>query len=91
MSEPETLTKSEFAAELMVGRPRISQLISQGLPVQEDGRIAVLTALNWIVENLDPLWCGNGSLLWHAANEWLELFDLKPVRRSRRGRPENRA
>jgi len=47
------ITKADLAARLGVSRPRISQLVSQGLPVREDGRVELESALSWIAEHTD--------------------------------------
>lgn len=47
------ITKAELAARLGVSRPRISQLVAQGLPVREDGRVELEPALSWIAEHTD--------------------------------------
>jgi hypothetical protein len=89
--EIEILTKSQFASEMQVGRPRISQLITMGMPTTPDNRVDVEQACRWIVANLDPLH-GRGAHLWNRAHTWVSIFDLPaPARRSKRGRPENRA
>lgn len=47
------ITKADLAARLGVSRPRISQLVGQGLPVREDGRVELESALSWIAEHTD--------------------------------------
>lgn len=47
------ITKADLAARLGVSRPRISQLVAQGLPVREDGRVELESALSWIAEHTD--------------------------------------
>lgn len=47
------ITKGDLAARLGVSRPRVSQLIAQGLPVREDGRVELESALSWIGEHTD--------------------------------------
>jgi len=47
------ITKADLAARLGVSRPRISQLVAQGLPVREDGRVELEPALAWIAEHTD--------------------------------------
>jgi hypothetical protein len=49
-SEP----KSDFAARVVLTKGRISQLITNGLPVRTDGQIDVAEGLSWIEANLDP-------------------------------------
>ncbi|MBF0246834.1 MAG: hypothetical protein HQL36_01980 [Alphaproteobacteria bacterium] len=48
------MSKAQFAREVGLSRGRISQLIGQGLPVREDGKIDRETALGWMEKNLDP-------------------------------------
>jgi phage terminase Nu1 subunit (DNA packaging protein) len=66
------LTKSEFAEELHVSCPRVSQFVKRGLPVRRDGRVDLERACAWVVENIDP-W-GEGSVARSHANEWLWLL-----------------
>lgn len=47
-------TKTEFAARVSLTKGRISQLVADGLPVRDDGRIDVDAGLAWIENNLDP-------------------------------------
>jgi hypothetical protein len=47
------ITKGDLAARLGVSRPRVSQLVAQGLPVREDGRVELESALSWIAEHTD--------------------------------------
>ena len=57
MSEkaPEFETKSAFAARVGLSRGRVSQLITRGLPLSEDGKhVRVDAALQWMVDELDP-------------------------------------
>ena len=58
---PKTDTKAGFAARVSVTKGRVSQLISQGLPVQPDGRIDIEKGLAWIEDNLDPVRRGKGG------------------------------
>ncbi|PVZ49687.1 hypothetical protein [Thalassobacter stenotrophicus] len=46
--------KSDFAARVGLTKGRISQLITNGLPVRPDGQIDVAEGLAWIEANLDP-------------------------------------
>ena len=56
-----TERKSAFAARVGLTRGRISQLITEGLPVRPDGRIDVDAGLAWIEDNLDPARRGKGG------------------------------
>lgn len=49
-----TQTKTAFAARVGLTKGRISQLIAEGLPVRNDGKIDVEAALGWMEKNLDP-------------------------------------
>jgi hypothetical protein len=58
------LTKSEFAARLKISSARVSQFLSQGLPVRSDGRIDLVRALKWCKANiLGPAGARAGDLL----------------------------
>lgn len=46
------MTKSQFAKELKISKPRISQLIKAGLPVGSDGSIDAKAALKWYRRNV---------------------------------------
>lgn len=47
-------SKSDFAARVGLTKGRISQLVTEGLPVRADGQIDVAIGLAWIENNLDP-------------------------------------
>ena len=47
-------SKTDFAARVGLTKARISQLVADGLPVREDGRIDVEAGLAWMEANLDP-------------------------------------
>lgn len=47
-------SKSDFAARVGLTKGRISQLVTEGLPVRADGQIDVAIGLTWIENNLDP-------------------------------------
>lgn len=47
-------SKSAFAARVGLTKGRISQLISDGLPVTAKGKIEIAAALEWLDRNLDP-------------------------------------
>ena len=49
----ETASKAEFARRLGVSKPRVSQLVSQGLPVLDDGRIDLAAGLAWVAQHVD--------------------------------------
>lgn len=49
----ETTSKAEFAKRLGVSKPRVSQLVGQGLPVLPDGRIDLSAALQWVAAHVD--------------------------------------
>jgi hypothetical protein len=46
------ISKAAFARELGVSKARISQLITRGLPVRDDGKIDRDTALTWVKRNV---------------------------------------
>ncbi|MDX3805301.1 MAG: hypothetical protein QHC89_02620 [Bosea sp. (in: a-proteobacteria)] len=50
----ETLSKKGFAERIGVSAGRVSQMITAGLPVQPNGRIALKPALAWVEANIDP-------------------------------------
>ncbi len=45
-------SKTDFAARLGVTKARISQLLGEGLPVRDDGRIDAMAGCGWVLENL---------------------------------------
>jgi len=49
----EIASKTEFAKRLGVSKPRVSQLVAQGLPVLPDGRINLAAALDWVAARVD--------------------------------------
>jgi len=46
------LTRSELAERLRLSKGRVSQLITQELPVEPDGRVDALAAGQWVLDNL---------------------------------------
>lgn len=48
MEPPEIITKAELATLLGVSRPRVSQLVRDGLPVRADGKLDREAALGWL-------------------------------------------
>jgi phage terminase Nu1 subunit (DNA packaging protein) len=57
----EIVTKAELALELEVSRPRISQFVQRGMPVRHDGKVDLLAACRWVVNNLDDYYCDFSS------------------------------
>lgn len=53
--ELRTVSKSGFAKLVGLTPGRISQLISQGLPVEPDGKVDVARGKLWIAGNVDPV------------------------------------
>jgi len=47
------VSKAALAEELAVSRARISQFVQLGMPVRADGRIDLLVACRWILDNID--------------------------------------
>lgn len=47
-------TKASLAAELGITKARVSQYVTKGLPVRDDGKINREPALNWIAQNNYP-------------------------------------
>jgi Mn-dependent DtxR family transcriptional regulator len=47
------ISKADLARHLGVSRPRVSQLIGQGMPARPDGRIDLQAALVWISQHSD--------------------------------------
>lgn len=52
ISAPSKVRKSAFAKLMKVSGARVSQMISMGLPVEDDGRIDVGHGREWIRENI---------------------------------------
>jgi hypothetical protein len=60
------INKTELAAELGVSRPRISQLVARGLPVEPDGSINLELAAFWVLDRLSESNAENGCARWNA-------------------------
>lgn len=56
------VNKTELARRLGVSAPRISQLLKRGLPVLQDGRIDLTSALTWISANVDRSNAGGSKM-----------------------------
>lgn len=54
MGEPRSLKKVDFAKLIGVSPGRVSHMIKDGLPVDQDGRIDVARGKLWIQANVDP-------------------------------------
>lgn len=50
----ERISKAAFALEIGVSKPRISQLVKQGLPLTDCGKVRRVEALAWYRENIAP-------------------------------------
>lgn len=50
---PPVISKSAFADELGLSKPRVTQLIEKGLPVRADGKLDRSAALAWYAANVD--------------------------------------
>lgn len=51
---PELLTRTEFAKHVGLAKSRITQLVSEGLPIRKDGKINLDRGKRWIDNHLDP-------------------------------------
>lgn len=51
---PEIVSKAAFAEEIGVSKPRVSQLVKQGLPLTPAGKVPRLEALAWYRETVTP-------------------------------------
>ena len=51
---PPVVSKAAFAEELGVAKSRISQLVSMGLPLTNNGKVPRAEALEWYRANIDP-------------------------------------
>lgn len=51
---PDVISKSAFAQEIGVSKPRVSQLVKEGLPVTANGKIDRAVALAWYQKNIEP-------------------------------------
>jgi hypothetical protein len=63
---PSLINKTELAAELGVSRPRISQLVARGLPVEPGGMINLELAAYWVLDRLSESNAENGCARWNA-------------------------
>ena len=63
-------SKAELSRELCIARSGVSKLIGRGMPVRPDGRVDLLTACRWILDNNVQV----GRALGHAL-EWVRLLD----------------
>ena len=80
------ISKTELAAELGVSRPRISQLIGRGLPVEPGGMINLELAAFWVLDQVTPeceLNTENSRCRWNAR----QVLDLLESARAR-GEPD---
>jgi DNA-binding transcriptional regulator YdaS (Cro superfamily) len=83
---PKTARKSHFAKLVGVTPARISQRITEGLPVEPNGRIDIAKGRQWWLENVDH----KRAEAWKRANEaenpivsksrFAELVGLSPAR-----------
>ena len=48
------ISQAQFAKVASLSRKRIKELVTEGLPVQKDGRVDPVVAMQWIADNLDP-------------------------------------
>jgi hypothetical protein len=60
------INKTELAAELGVSRPRISQLIGRGLPVEPGGMVNLELACYWVLDRVSESNTENGRARWNA-------------------------
>jgi hypothetical protein len=80
------ITKAELAEELGIAGSGVSKLLSRGLPARPDGRIDLLAACRWIVDNNQQ----GGRTRAHA-REWAGLrirvnaIDVRVLSRGSRG------
>lgn len=49
----ETVSKAEFGRRINVNRNRVYQLVDDGLPVTDDGKIDVAKGKRWVKQHLD--------------------------------------
>lgn len=52
---PDTETKAAFARRIGVKPPRVSQLVTAGLPLDADGKVRVADALAWLAVRQNPV------------------------------------
>lgn len=53
MKAPKTISKAEFARRMHLSKSRISQLVSEGLPVTDAGGVDYLKAKRWVDRHID--------------------------------------
>jgi hypothetical protein len=85
-SKTGSVTKAAFAERVGLTRGRISQLISQGLPVTAGGRIEVEAGLRWMEDNLDPDRRGKGGTVSSTTPSLAEarrLHEIVKVQRAK--------
>ncbi|WP_336056477.1 hypothetical protein [Nitratireductor sp. CH_MIT9313-5] len=51
-SAPDTESQAQFARRIGVSRQYVHKLVSQGLPISEDGRVEIKRALKWVRANV---------------------------------------
>lgn len=54
MTEPAPITQAAFARQQGLAKSRVNQLVADGLPLRDDGRVDPVAAGAWIDANLDP-------------------------------------
>lgn len=54
MTEQTPLTQAAFARQQGLAKSRVNQLVAEGLPLRDDGRVDPVAASAWIDANLDP-------------------------------------
>jgi hypothetical protein len=80
------ISKTALATELGVSRPRISQLIARGLPVENSGLVNLELAACWVLDHVTPeceLNTENSSCRWNA-RQIISLMERAGVRRAGR-------
>ncbi|RJF81881.1 hypothetical protein D3877_17440 [Azospirillum cavernae] len=55
MDDSATETKAAFARRIGVKPPRVSQLVSSGLPLDGDGKVRIAAALAWLEGRQNPV------------------------------------
>jgi hypothetical protein len=83
------VSKSQLAEHLQVTRSAVSNYVSLGLPVREDGKIDLEAALNWISANVVPHHYTKGAAAVPSARANVREQTAKSVR-SRRSEPSRR-
>lgn len=69
----QAMRKAHIARELGVTAGRVSQYITQGMPVLPDGKIDLDAARRWVASNLDP----TRRVLHHAAKSGTRKYNPK--------------